>query len=170
MKNKWLKLFLRNLPVAVIVCLDRNAKGWVSGNLELYERRELIPGFLGLFHTRNTGASFGLFSEFTWVLTVISAVAVILLAYVSVKEKFAHSLGKLGKLAVILLAGGAIGNLWDRLCYGYVVDMFEFLFISFAVFNVADVFLVAGGGLLVISQILHKEVKPAVSHDGDHHA
>ena len=81
-----------------------------------------------------------------WVLAGISAVAVIAIIIIMFKAK----LGVLGKLSLCFILGGAVGNLIDRLVLGYVVDMFQPLFINFAVFNVADIFITVGGVLLVI--------------------
>ena len=92
-----------------------------------------------------------MFSEHTWVLTLISAAMSVVLAVAIWKNFFRHPLGK---LCLTLILGGAIGNLIDRALRGFVVDMFNVLFMHFAVFNVADSFVCVGAGLMVLYLIL----------------
>ena len=108
---------------------------------------ELIPGVLGFTYTQNTGMAFSMFSGRAWLLGVVSAVA-ILVGYLVLR---AFRLGMLSRIAAMLMLGGAVGNMIDRFTLGYVVDMFELLFIRFAVFNVADVALTVGAGLMALS-------------------
>ena len=108
---------------------------------------ELIPGVLGFTYTQNTGMAFSMFSGRAWLLGVVSAVA-ILVGYLVLR---AFRLGTLSRIAAMLMLGGAVGNMIDRLFRGYVVDMFEALFVRFAVFNVADAALTVGTVLMAIS-------------------
>ncbi len=64
---------------------------------------------------------------------------------------------KISKVALVLIISGAIGNLIDRALNGYVIDMFNFTFMDFAVFNVADMYVVVGAFILVISTFLFSE-------------
>ena len=90
----------------------------------------------------NTGAAFSIFSEHTWALALVSLVMSLVLALALWKNLFRHPFGK---LALTLLLAGAVGNLIDRAFRGFVVDMFNVLFMRFAVFNVADICVVVGG-------------------------
>ena len=128
--------------VAALVALDQAVKYLVRTNIQSGQVIEFIPRLLGLTYVQNTGAAFSLFSEHTWLLTLISAVVSIAIAAALVKNVIRHPFGKL-TLAVIL--AGAVGNLIDRALFGFVTDMFKTLFMTFAVFNVADICVVCGG-------------------------
>ena len=128
--------------VAALVALDQAVKYLVRTHIQSGQVIEFIPRLLGLTYVQNTGAAFSLFSEHTWLLTLISAVVSVAIAAALVKNVVRHPFGKL-TLAVIL--AGAVGNLIDRALFGFVTDMFKTLFMNFAVFNVADICVVCGG-------------------------
>jgi signal peptidase II len=107
-----------------------------------------IPGFASFTYMQNTGAAFSLFSNATWLLTVLSMVLAAGLFVVLYKTRKVHSV--LLKLSLMFIIGGAIGNIIDRIFLGYVRDMIEFTFVNFAVFNVADSFVTIGAVLLGI--------------------
>ena len=113
----------------------------------------LIPGILGLRYTRNTGMAFSLFSGHPWILGVISLV-LITGAFLFLRNK---EIPRLPFIGLMLMAGGAAGNMTDRFAAGYVPDMFELLFIHFAIFNPADAALTVGCGLLLIYLMLWKD-------------
>ena len=126
--------------------LDLWLKSWAAANLAGEEGRVIIPGVLGLYYTRNTGAAFSMFANFDWArwfLTGVKiAITIGLFLYYSrlpLENRFWWL-----RVPIILIIAGGIGNLYDRLVLGYVRDMFEFLFMNFAIFNLADVFVVVG--------------------------
>ncbi|MCI8422717.1 MAG: signal peptidase II [Lawsonibacter sp.] len=127
---------------AVLVILDQLVKYLVLQNIALGERVPLLPHVVELTYVRNTGAAFSLFQQHTWLLALISLAMSVLLAVAIWKNFFRHPLGK---LTLTLLLAGAVGNLIDRALRGFVVDMFNLLFMRFAVFNVADICVVVGG-------------------------
>ena len=104
----------------------------------------LIPGLLGLRYSENTGMAFSLLSRHTWLLALLSA-ALIVAGWLALRR---YRLGRLSRVAAMLMLGGALGNLIDRVFVGYVVDMFEVLLFRFAIFNVADMALTVGSVLL----------------------
>ncbi|MBS7225223.1 MAG: signal peptidase II [Clostridiaceae bacterium] len=128
--------------VCAIVCLDQLVKFWTIQNLMGGDPIVLIPGVFQLTYVENRGAAFSFLENQIWffVLTTVCVLAAI--AYALYKKVI---LTKLGKWSLIFVAGGAIGNLIDRILHGYVVDMFYFELIDFPVFNVADIFIVIGG-------------------------
>ena len=130
------------LIAAVLVAVDQLVKYLVMTRIPLGEHVPFIPYILDLTYVTNTGAAFSIFSEHTWALALVSLVMSILLALALWKGLFKHPLGK---LTLTLLLAGAVGNLIDRALRHYVVDMFNVLFIDFAVFNVADICVVVGG-------------------------
>lgn len=130
------------LLAAALVVLDQLVKLLVLRLIPLGGRVPMIPHLVELTYVQNTGAAFSLFSRHTWVLAVVSLAVSLVLAAALWKGFFRHPLGK---LTLSLLLAGAVGNLIDRALRGYVVDMFNFLFMHFAVFNVADICVVVGG-------------------------
>ncbi len=133
----------------IIVVGDQFVKYLTTLNFSSGESLDVIPSVFRLTYVENTGGAFSMFSDKSWgiwVLAGISAVAIIAIIIIMFKAR----LGVLGKLSLCFILGGAVGNLIDRLVLGYVVDMFQPLFINFAVFNVADIFITVGGILLVI--------------------
>ena len=138
------------LLAAFLVALDQWVKFSVRALIPLHTRVVFLPG-LDLTYVQNTGAAFSLFSSHTWLLTILSGVVSVVLIVLLAKRYFNHWTGM---LAVALLLGGAVGNFIDRLFLGFVTDMFATNFMNFAVFNVADMGVVAGGGLLCVYVLL----------------
>ena len=94
-----------------------------------------------LTRLHNTGAAWSSFSGKTGLLAVVTIVLMLAVAWLLVKKIVRHPLGV---TAGVLILGGGIGNVIDRVCRGYVVDMFDLQFISYPIFNLADCFVVAG--------------------------
>ena len=134
------------LIAILLVVVDQLVKLWVRSAIPLGSSILFIPYLMDLAHVRNTGAAFSIFSTHTWLLTLISLLGSLFLAFLLWKNYFP---GKLGKLSLTLVLAGAVGNLIDRALLGYVTDMFQTTFINFAVFNVADICVTVGGALLV---------------------
>ena len=153
----------------VLVIADQVVKFLIRSNLELGESVPFIPHVLNLTYYQNTGAAFSLFREHTWILALISAVVSVALVVVMVKRVFRHPGGQV-ILAVIL--AGAVGNLIDRVLFGYVTDMFQTIFINFAVFNVADCCLVCGViAMMVYVLFFHEKLEKApAGQEADHDA
>ena len=127
---------------AALVAIDQLVKYLVLEHIPLGAHVPFIPYIVELTFVKNTGAAFSILSEHTWLLGLISLVMSVVLAAAIWKNFFHHPLGK---LTLTLLLGGAVGNLIDRVFRGFVVDMFNVLFMNFAVFNVADICVVVGG-------------------------
>lgn len=134
------------LIVVFLVVIDQLVKWWVRAAIPLGQSIPFIPYLMDLTYVQNTGAAFSVFSQHTWLLTLISLAGSALLAFLLWKNYFP---GWMGKLSLSLVLAGAVGNLIDRAFLGYVTDMFQTTFIHFAVFNVADICVVVGGFLLV---------------------
>lgn len=152
---------------ALLVVLDQAVKFLVRANIPLGGHVSFLPHVLELTYVQNTGAAFSLLSEHTWLLSLISAVVVAAMAVVLLRRVITHPLGIIP--AVLVLSGG-LGNLIDRVFLGYVTDMFSTLFMNFAVFNVADIFITVGGALLAIYLIFFYEkleAKKEADRSGD---
>ncbi len=139
------------LFAAVVAVGDQLCKKWTVANLELFEKARLIPGVLRLTHIRNTGAAFSMLESMRWLLVSVSVVATAVLIIYILRSR----IGVVGKLSAAGVLGGAVGNLIDRASIGYVVDMFEFEFVEFAVFNVADCFITVGAIIFAVYYITH---------------
>ena len=151
---------------AALVAVDQIVKYLVMTSIGFGEHVPFIPYILELTYVENTGAAFSIFSKHTWALALVSLVMSAVLALALWKGLFKHPFGK---LALTLLLAGAVGNLIDRAFRGYVVDMFNVLFMRFAVFNVADICVVLGGiagGIYYLFLMDKLEPKKEEPHDG----
>ena len=111
---------------------------------------DVWPGVFGFTYAENTGAAFSLFSDMRWVLTVFSAlVALAITVYVVWKKP-----NRLGTVSLALIAGGAVGNIIDRVRFGFVVDFVNLEFMQFAVFNVADACINVGAAMMLLWAVL----------------
>ena len=144
---------------ALILAADRVTKA-LAANIPP-EGEILLPGILGLRYTQNTGAAFSMLSGHPWLLGVLS-LAVIIAAFLVLRKKRLSALTTVG---LMMMLGGAAGNMIDRFFTGYVPDMIEFLFVNFAIFNVADTFLCIGCALTALS-LLTSGDKGEKNNDG----
>ena len=126
---------------AAALALDQWSKFWTVANLELWESAPLLPGFVELLRVHNYGAAWSSFSGQRWLLLGVTACIVAAIAVLLVKGIVRHPVGL---AACFLILSGGIGNIIDRVRLGYVVDMFNLLFMEYPVFNVADIFVVCG--------------------------
>ena len=149
------------LIAVIVLLLDRLAKWAVASNIRLHESVVVIPGFFQLTHVENTGAAFGLFAESSaqWKVGALVSFSVMALVVVSaLLWKNSHSLSTT-TIGLSLILGGAMGNLWDRMMSGHVVDFLDFYVGSYhwPAFNVADSAIVIGA-ILLISEICLRQI------------
>ncbi|MEA5004574.1 MAG: signal peptidase II [Christensenella sp.] len=137
------------LLIAAIVAGDQIVKMIVASTMTVGQSFSLIPGFVNITYVQNTGAAFSLFSNATWILAILSSVMAVIVIYILFKYKNQFK-SKLFNFSMAFIAGGAIGNVIDRIAHGYVIDMLEFDFVNFAIFNVADSFVCIGAVMLGI--------------------
>ncbi len=143
-----------HLLIAVfVVFLDRLAKWSVERSISLHDSIQIIPGFFRITHVENRGAAFGLFADSPsqWKIAMLVLFSVVALVIISaLLWKNSHSMSTTG-IGLALILGGAVGNLWDRLLSGHVVDFLLFYVgqYQWPAFNVADSAIVIGAGLLV---------------------
>ena len=146
--------FFYLLIVIVIVLLDRWSKRLVARRISLYTHIQIIPGFFRLTHTENTGAAFSLFADSPapWKTALLIGFSVVALVVVSVLLWKNHPSHLVSGIGLSLIMGGALGNLWDRLTSGRVVDFLLFYIrrYQWPVFNLADSAIVVGAGLLIM--------------------
>lgn len=135
--------------IAAILVGDQVAKYFTAANLAVGQSVTFIPGFMDFTYVQNTGAAFSMFSNATWLLALLSGIMAVVVIYLLFKFKKRLS-SKLFNIAMAFIAAGAIGNLIDRVAHGFVIDMMEFTFVNFAVFNVADCFVTFGAIMLAV--------------------
>lgn len=148
----------------IVLLLDRATKWLVSERIQLHESISVIPGFFRLTHVQNRGAAFGLFADSPseWKVAILVAFSLIALVVVSaLLWRNSHTFTMTGT-ALALILGGAIGNLWDRILAGHVVDFLDFYVGTYhwPAFNIADSAIVVGA-MLLVAEILFK---PAVDN------
>lgn len=147
---------------ALDIVADRLTKGWVARHIPLGGAIPVIPRILRITHWTNEGAAFSLFAESAsphlvrWALVSFSVVAAlaVLFALVRLGDRFT-----LTTVALALIFAGALGNVYDRILYGSVVDFIEVHIFSYhwPDFNVADSSIVTGACLLILDSLLpHK--------------
>lgn len=137
------------IVAAVLILLDQGTKLWALHSLKPIHNVTVAEGFLDLTFVENRGVAFGMFAGQRWFILVLTGVIIGALVY------FYRTLPKKKaylplRAALLLVLSGAVGNIIDRLFRGYVVDFFEFTFFDWPVFNVADIYVVAGVILMVL--------------------
>lgn len=161
-----LRRFIMTFAIVTnLILLDQVVKEIAVRVLKSYTSITVIPNFFNLTYVENRGCAWGMLQNQTWLLVSIAVVMLVLLIW---RSKWFFPEGKLGKVVQVLLYSGIVGNLWDRIFRGFVVDMFDFHWgiHHFPVFNVADVFICVAAGLLIISSFLSnkKNKKEEVSN------
>ncbi len=134
-----------------IVGLDQWTKYLVMENIPLFGQVDAIDGLFHLTHVRNTGAAFSAFEGAQWLFAIIFLLLTVAIFYEYFKKPLPFSAFERWCIAAIY--GGGIGNMIDRLRFGYVVDMIDVDFMNFAVFNVADCFITCGCIAMVVSLV-----------------
>ena len=159
-----LSTLLSALLGLALLALDQAVKLHIAGTLPLGESRPLLPGVVELRTVHNYGAAWSSFSGMRWLLVLATSCIVLLLLALLVRRVVRHPLGL---LAGCLIISGGLGNILDRVRLGYVIDMFNFLFMDYPVFNVADICVVSGCVLgLVYYQWFYEKYDKKVKADG----
>ena len=125
----------------VLIAADQLLKYWTVTHLALGESAAFLPGFMQLTRLHNYGAAWSSFSGKTVFLLIFTAALLIAVAVLLFKRIVRHPLGV---IAGVLILGGGVGNMIDRIVHGYVVDMFDLLIFDYPIFNLADCFVVVG--------------------------
>lgn len=157
-RNRNFKVSLVNTLIIAAVAigvlwLDQYTKRLVVRSFLPGESRYVIPHFLKWTYERNFHGAFGLFGS-NAVLLIGMAIVVLVLFWFSFRESAARS--RLVRIAFGMIVGGAIGNIVDRLHYGYVIDFVDFYRIWPNIFNVADSCITVGVALLLLSSLVSR--------------
>ncbi len=146
----------------LIVAADRVTKWMVTRRIELGDHVVVVPHIFAISHVENMGAAFSLFNDsgsparVRWMLLVFSLVAAV--AVLVVLLKLGRKLSATS-VALALILGGALGNAYDRMRFGYVIDFLEVHIVHYhwPDFNVADSAIVVGGILLLLDALFSRE-------------
>ncbi len=156
MRNAWRQLCTwlgqnRRLVIAAaaILLLDRLTKVWALMYLPLHPV-EVFP-FFHLTYVENTGAAFGMMKNGNFLLIFVMLAIV---AYIVASWRELCSYGPWVKWGSVFILAGALGNLYDRIALGFVVDFLDFR--VWPVFNVADSFITIGGCMFVLSLFIRR--------------
>jgi signal peptidase II len=143
--------------VALVVILDQAVKAAIRPRLELFESIAVIPGFFSLTRVHNTGAAFGLLNgiDFPFKAVVLALLQTAALIGLTVYVAMLAPEQRLTRAGLSFVIGGAIGNLIDRIRYGYVLDFFDFYWRGwhFWAFNVADAAINIGVALMILDML-----------------
>lgn len=147
----------------LVVIADQLTKLQIIRWLQLHEAREIIPGLFNLVYVTNTGAAFSMLADVDspwrhWFFLAVGIGAIIGLTLVWYQSRHEHYFYT---IATAFIAGGAAGNLIDRLRYGAVVDFLDFYFGSYhwPAFNVADSAICLGAGFFIAGNIIDARAK-----------
>ena len=164
MKKK--DMIIGGIIIALTILFDQLIKIIVRAKMEVGKSITLINHFFSITHVENTGAAWGGFSGYTIVLIIISLAILGYFIYlykdIDFKNKIVFS------ISLVLVIGGTIGNLIDRLIFRSVTDFLDFIIFGydFPVFNIADIFLVCGFAIFIIDMIfLDKEVAKEIKQE-----
>ena len=135
------------LLAAAGLALDQWLKAYVTANIPLGQAQPLVPGLVELRTVHNYGAAWSSFSGQRWLLVAVTCCIVAAVAVLLARRVVRHPLGV---AACTMIISGGIGNIVDRVRLGYVVDMFNLLFMEYPVFNVADICVVCGAVMAAV--------------------
>ncbi len=158
------------LLLGTIVVLDQITKELLKRSLELHEYRPVVDGFLSLSHVRNRGAAFGLLADagLPYQGPVLAVVSLLALGAIAAYAWRLPAEARIPRLALAFILGGAIGNLVDRVRFGYVVDFIHVYWNqrSWPDFNVADSAISTGVVLLLLDMLRPaRRAEPAPNPD-----
>ena len=133
------------------IAIDQITKFLASSFLPFGKEKPILDGLLSFTYITNDGAAWGMLDNARWVFMSVSTVAIIAMAI------FLYgglSQSRLYTVSVALMLSGGIGNMIDRIAYGYVVDFIDAAFMDFPKFNIADSLVCIGAGLLILALVL----------------
>lgn len=144
----WKYRLITLVPAVILIVLDQWFKFLAVAHLKGKPAFPIIKDVFELLYTENTGAAFSILENQRWFFVVITSVVMVFLLLVILNGRYRKD--KLLTASFVLVLAGGIGNLIDRIAYGYVVDFLYFKWINFPVFNFADCCLVIGTALMLI--------------------
>ncbi|HHU79805.1 MAG: signal peptidase II [Bacilli bacterium] len=141
--------------IVVLVSIDQISKLLIIKHMTIGQEIPFIKNVLSITSHRNTGAAWGILGDHTFLLTIVSIVALGFMGYMM--KDFNLRTNRWYSISMIMLIAGALGNLIDRVFRQEVVDFLKFEFINFPIFNFADTLLTIGVIIFLIDYILIKK-------------
>lgn len=139
----------------LVIILDQAVKFWVSDTLFGTDVVRFIPGVISLVNVHNDGAAFSFLSgQGARIYFIVATGVFVLLVVIALATNFIR--GKFSRWCLVLVAAGGLGNMIDRIIYGYVQDMFKVEIFNFAIFNVADIFITVFAILFALAMIFER--------------
>ena len=139
----------------LVIILDQAVKFWVSDTLFGTDVVRFIPGGISLVNVHNDGAAFSFLSgQGARIYFIIATGVFVLLVVIALATNFIR--GKFSRWCLVFVAAGGLGNMIDRIIYGYVQDMFKVEIFNFAIFNVADIFITVFAILFALAMIFER--------------
>lgn len=150
-------MILYGITLAVVLIGDQLSKIIVSSSMRLSSSHTIIDNFFYFTYAHNEGAAWGILEGKIPLFLVVSIIAAIGMVYYFTKTTKEEVLTRFG---LVLAFAGAIGNLIDRACFGYVRDFIDFVIFgyNFPIFNIADMALVIGIGLVMLEILLGEKI------------
>ena len=161
---KPIKIIIAIISTAILVALDQWSKAFATNYLMGAPSVVVIENFLSLTYHRNAGAAFGILQGGRWFFLIFAVVILVAISIYFVKLPHDRVHNAI-RCSLVLIAAGGIGNSIDRLINSFVVDFLRFDFINFPIFNVADIYVVAGTILMGILVIFFVKDEPAKKED-----
>lgn len=144
--------FLLFIIIISLLILDQVVKFETRLKLNLGQEVEVIPKLLSITYLQNTGAAWSFMQGNSIFFLLVAFIAILIFIYLLYK----YQNNKLISLGIALMLTGTLGNLIDRIKFGFVTDMFKFDFINFPIFNIADMCLTFGV-MILLFQLLKEE-------------
>ncbi len=148
------------IPLGLLVVLDQLTKGLISRSIPVNTGRTVIAGFFNIVYVHNTGGAFSLFaaSSHHWAVYALAAISVAVVGAIAYAYGKTRKGDNWSKVAYICVAGGAVGNLIDRIRLGEVTDFLDFHAgrLHWPAFNVADIAISTGAAMLLISLLRNR--------------
>ncbi len=159
-------MFYFALCIGIIV-LDFLVKLWARTDLSQIGSIPILEGVFHLTYVENRGAAFGILQNKIWFFVIVALVAIPVIVYAFWKYK---NRSKTLSLGLCFVLAGAVGNMIDRITLGFVVDFLDFRIIDFPVFNIADIFVCIGAGLIAIFVLFIEDKLKSYSKEAEKNA
>ena len=154
---------LASIWLVITVILDQITKIWMSNVMDVWTGKQVIPGFFNLVHVLNKGAAWGFLDNenIDWQRPLFIIITFVALGFIAYMLKSTDEADTWMITGLALIAGGAIGNLIDRVRLGVVIDFLDFYIGDYhwPAFNVADCALTIGAGCIILSMLLNQKSK-----------
>lgn len=139
---------------AITLLIDIISKLIVTNSLILKQSIKVINNFFYITYTKNTGVAFSLL-EGSKIIIIIATIVILIILFTYIKNKYVN---RIEQVAYGLIIGGATGNLIDRIVYGHVIDFLDFKIFgyNYPIFNIADIGIVVGVIILIITSLKRK--------------